>query len=58
MDALAIVRILDKLNRLANDKMAFKENPWEDIMGYALRAVYQSRVEQEEFIIKINKEGI
>jgi len=35
-DALAIVRIVDKLFRLANKKDAFGENPMEDIAGYAI----------------------
>jgi len=35
-DALAVVRIVDKLFRIATDKQAFNENPWEDVMGYAL----------------------
>ena len=35
-DALAIVRVIDKLFRIATDKTAFGESPWKDIMGYAL----------------------
>ena len=35
-DALAIVRIVDKLFRLANKKDAFGEDPMEDIAGYAI----------------------
>ena len=38
-DALTIVRILDKLFRISNQKDAFGENPYKDIMGYALLAV-------------------
>lgn len=38
-DALAITRVLDKLFRLANKKDAFNENPWQDIVGYALLGV-------------------
>jgi len=34
-DMLAIVRIIDKLFRIATHKDAFLENPWEDIAGYA-----------------------
>lgn len=37
-DALTIVRIIDKLFRIANQKDAFGESPWKDIMGYALLA--------------------
>jgi len=35
-DLLTIARILDKLFRLANDPSAFDENPYQDIVGYAL----------------------
>lgn len=38
-DALAITRVLDKLFRLANKRDAFNENPWQDIVGYALLGV-------------------
>lgn len=37
-DALTIVRILDKLFRIANKKSAFDENPYQDIVGYGLLA--------------------
>lgn len=35
-DALAVVRVLDKLSRIATDRDAMGENPWRDICGYAL----------------------
>jgi hypothetical protein len=35
-DMLGIVRVFDKLMRIANKKEAFKENPWNDIGGYAI----------------------
>ena len=38
-DALAIVRVLDKLFRIANQKNAFGESPWKDIAGYAILGV-------------------
>jgi hypothetical protein len=38
-DALAIIRIIDKLFRLANKKDAFGESPWNDIAGYAILGV-------------------
>ena len=39
MDLLAIVRVIDKLFRLANNKDAFGESPWKDICGYALLGI-------------------
>lgn len=35
-DALCLVRIYDKLQRIAKDKDAFGESPYKDIMGYGL----------------------
>lgn len=37
-DLLTITRIIDKLFRVANQKNAFGESPWQDIAGYAIRA--------------------
>ena len=47
-DMLAIVRILDKLNRIASDKRAFDEDPWKDILGYALLSVASQRKNRKE----------
>lgn len=33
---LAIVRVFDKMMRIATDKDAFGEDPWRDIAGYAI----------------------
>lgn len=35
-DFLAIIRVVDKLFRIANKKNSFSESPWHDIAGYAL----------------------
>jgi hypothetical protein len=35
-DLLGIVRVFDKMMRIANRKDAFGENPWNDIGGYAI----------------------
>jgi len=35
-EALVMVRIIDKLFRIANKRDAFGENPWMDIAGYAI----------------------
>lgn len=42
-DALTVVRVLDKLFRIATDRDALGESPWRDIAGYALLSV--SRLE-------------
>lgn len=38
-DMLTVVRILDKMFRIATDKDAFGESPYKDILGYSLLAV-------------------
>lgn len=38
-DALTVVRIVDKLFRVATDRDALGESPWRDVAGYALLAV-------------------
>ena len=35
-DALALVRVFDKMKRIATKKDAFGENPWHDVGGYSL----------------------
>ncbi len=41
-DMLCIVRVLDKLSRIATDRDAFGESPWNDIAGYAILASVNS----------------
>lgn len=36
VDALLIVRVFDKLSRIATDKDAFNEDAWKDLAGYAI----------------------
>ena len=38
-DFLAIIRVIDKLFRIATRKNAYGESPWRDIMGYALLSI-------------------
>lgn len=45
-DALTVVRIIDKLFRIATDRDELGESPWRDIAGYALLAV--ARAEKEK----------
>ena len=35
-DMLALVRVFDKMMRIATDKDALGENPWNDIAGYGI----------------------
>lgn len=38
-DALTVVRVVDKLFRIATKRDAFGESPWRDVAGYALLSV-------------------
>ena len=42
-DALAVIRVIDKLFRIANQKNAFGEDPWRDIAGYGLLSVVNAK---------------
>jgi hypothetical protein len=46
-DLLSITRIIDKLFRIANQKDAFGESPYDDIIGYALLGATSSRGEKK-----------
>lgn len=35
-DAMLVVRVIDKLFRVATDRDAFGESPWRDIAGYGV----------------------
>lgn len=37
-DAGTVMRVIDKLFRIATDRDAFGEDPWQDVMGYAMLA--------------------
>lgn len=37
-DMLTVVRVFDKLMRIATDKNALGENPWKDVCGYSILA--------------------
>ena len=46
-DMLVMIRVIDKLFRIATFKKAFEEDPWVDIMGYALLAVSRNQKNKE-----------
>jgi hypothetical protein len=47
-DMLGMVRVIDKMFRIATDKDAFGESPWKDICGYAILGVAGDEREKEE----------
>lgn len=46
-DALCIVRIVDKLFRIATDRDALGESPYRDIAGYALLGAFRAELEKQ-----------
>ena len=46
-DMLALVRVIDKMFRIATSKNAFGESPWKDICGYAILGVANDTTKQE-----------
>ena len=45
-DALAIIRVIDKLFRIATNKDAFGESPWQDIAGYGILGVVNAKLKK------------
>lgn len=44
-DALLLVRMFDKMMRIANKKTAFGESPYADLAGYSILGVHKDRDE-------------
>jgi len=49
-DALAIIRVIDKLFRIATKKDAFGESPWQDIAGYGILGVVKAENESKPLV--------
>ena len=43
-DALTVVRVVDKLFRIATARDAFGESPWRDVAGYSLLSIERCRL--------------
>ena len=59
-DMLSIVRVLDKLFRVATKKKAFGESPWQDIAGYAflsLRSDPEENTSNESILALAAQDG-
>lgn len=57
-DALAIVRIIDKLFSIANNKDAFGESPYKDIAGYGILGVGKSAIQNPQSEIWKDAHGL
>lgn len=55
-DALAIIRVIDKLFRIATKKDAFGESPWQDIAGYGILGTVKAQNECKQMDFERNKE--
>ena len=42
-DMMAVIRVIDKLFRIATRKNAFGESPWKDISGYGVLGVFNDQ---------------
>jgi hypothetical protein len=51
-DALAIIRVIDKLFRIATAKDAFGESPWQDIAGYGILGTVKKENESRSLLNK------
>lgn len=47
-DVLTVVRIIDKLGRIANEKDAFGEDPWRDMAGYCILELQRQEDDKEK----------
>ena len=54
-DALALIRVVDKLFRIATKKDAFGESPWRDIAGYGILGTVRD-ADSKQVLDKGNKE--
>ena len=47
-DFLTVIRVIDKLFRIANDKGYGGESPWNDICGYSILSVWRDLQEKKD----------
>ena len=49
-DMLGIIRVIDKLFRIATHKDAFGESPWNDIAGYGILGAFNDQKDLDTFL--------
>lgn len=49
-DALVVVRVIDKLFRVATDRDAFGESPWQDVAGYGLLGAARAAARRADLV--------
>jgi hypothetical protein len=55
-DMLGVIRVLDKLFRIATKKDAFGESPWRDVAGYGILGTFNDYKDQLDLDSVINTE--
>lgn len=56
-DFLTIVRVIDKLFRIATDRDALGESPWRDIAGYSLLAIERQERNKKKAELEIKDQN-
>ena len=55
-DALGVVRVVDKLFRVATDRDALGESPWRDIAGYGILGAKRAELRRREEMASASSE--
>jgi len=58
VDALLIVRVFDKLMRIATDKNAFNEDAWRDLAGYGILGASRKEKRTNQFGHLVDASGV
>jgi hypothetical protein len=53
-DMLGVIRVLDKLFRIATQKMAFGESPWRDIAGYGILGTFNDQDHYDDLLRQLD----
>jgi hypothetical protein len=53
-DMLGVIRVLDKLFRIATQKMAFGESPWRDIAGYGILGTFNDQNHYDDLLRQLD----
>lgn len=57
-DFLGVIRVIDKLFRLANKKDAFGESPWGDISGYGILGINNDNIRKATLELEEEERGM
>lgn len=52
-DALAVIRVIDKLFRIAHAANAFGESPWKDLAGYGILGEERARRTRPSVVVSV-----